>query len=76
MKKLEIVMFYCVFISFVTLFWAVLFKFLFPTFLIWGTVFAFVITTMMSMILLTKCFIEFDKRNKLIADSLEHIYDY
>lgn len=75
MRKLEIAMFYGVFISLITLFWAVVFKFLFPTFLIGGTILAFITTTMMSMILLTKCFIELDRKNELMADSLEKIYD-
>lgn len=75
MKKLEIVTFYLIFISLVTLFWSVVFKFLCPVFIVWGTIFVFLITTIMSMILLTRCFIELGSENELIVDSLDHISD-
>lgn len=75
MKKLEIVMFYFVFVSLVTLFWAVLFKLLCPMLILGGTLFVFIATTIISMVLLTRCLIDLDRENELIVDSLENIYD-
>ena len=55
--------------------WAIAFKLLCPKFFVIATVLAFIAATMMSMILLTKCFIEIDIENERIADSLDNIYD-
>jgi len=71
MEKLEIIFFYCVFVSIVALFWTIFFKIFCPRFIICGLIAVTVSTILISAILITKCFIEIDKENKFIIESIK-----
>lgn len=71
MKKLEILAFYGVLISIVTLFWAVVFKLICPHFIVQGVIAVVIITTIISAVLIAKCFIEIDNENLRIVESIE-----
>lgn len=70
-RKLEIIMFYLAFISFVTAFWAILFRLLCPSFIIHITIAVFITILILSLILITKCFIEIDNEDNIIIEDLE-----
>jgi len=74
LKKLEILAFYGVLISIVTLFWAVVFKLICPHFIVQGVILVAVTTTIISSVLITKCFIEIDQENELVAKSVKDNY--
>ena len=74
MKKLEILTFYGVFISIVTLFWAIVFKLICPHLIIQGVIIVAITTSIISAVLITKCFIEIDKEKELVAKSVRNNY--
>ena len=73
MKKLDIILFYSVFTSLVVCFWAIIFKLVCPHFVVHVIIISFVISSIMSSMLITNCFIKMDEEQKSIAEYYQEI---
>lgn len=63
-RKRKILLIYIVLVFAVSAFWAAVFKFLCPRFMVGGVIFVAIITSIILAIVMSNCFIKTDEENK------------